>query len=73
MDHDEVFEDTWMSKKDEWLEIVENDVLCTAFLHTRYSKKTAKITGFGMKNSLALPSLGWKKLKRWKMTENDGK
>ena len=42
------------------MDYVKNDVLCTAFSYARYSKGMEEITGFGMKNSLTLPSLGWK-------------
>ena len=58
-DHDGVFEDTWMNKKDEWLDYLGNDVLCTPFAYSRPSKGMEKITGFGMKKILTLPSLGW--------------
>ena len=43
-----------------WMDYVKNDVLCTAFSYARYSKGMEEITEFGMKNSLTLPSLGWK-------------
>ena len=49
-----------MNKKDVWLDCVKNDVLCTAYGYARYDKSMEKITGFGKKNSLTLPSLGWK-------------
>ena len=45
---------------DKWMDYVKNDVLCTAFSYARYSKGMEEITEFGMKNSLTLPSLGWK-------------
>ena len=38
----------------------KNDVLSTAFCHARYSKGMEQLTGFGMKNSLTLPSLAKK-------------
>ena len=60
MIHDEVFSDTWIDKKSEWLEYVRNDVLCTAFSYARYSKAMEEITGFSMKDCLSLPGLGWK-------------
>ena len=43
--HDENFEDTWMNKKDEWIDYVKNDVLvlCTVFGCARYSKEMEKI------------------------------
>ena len=40
--------------------------LATAFGYTRYSEGMKKITGFGMKNRLTLPSLGEKKFKSLK-------
>ena len=45
---------------DECLEDVKNDVLCTAFSCARYSKTMQLITGFGMKDCLSSPGLGWK-------------
>ena len=60
MDHNEVYSDTWKDKKDEWLDYVKNDVLCTAFSYARYSKAMEEKTGFGMKYCLSLPGLGWK-------------
>ena len=47
-------------KKDEWLDYVKNDVLCTAFKYARYTKAKEKITGFSMKDYLSLPGLGSK-------------
>ena len=60
MDHDEISDDTWMNKKDEWLEYLGKDVLFTAFVFARYSKRMEEITGFGMENNVTLLSLGWK-------------
>ena len=60
MNHDEVYSDTWKDKKDEWLDYVKNDVLCTAFCYARYSKAMEEITEFSMKDCLSLPGLGWK-------------
>ena len=60
MNHDEVYSDTWKDKKDEWLDYVKNDVLCTAFCYASYSKAMEEITGFSMKDCLSLPGLGWK-------------
>ena len=39
---------------------LKNDVLSTSFSFTRYSKGMEELTGFGMKNSLTLPSLSKK-------------
>ena len=60
MNHNEVYSDTWKNKKDEWLDYVKNDVLCTAFSYARYSKAMEEITGVGMKDCLSLIGLGWK-------------
>ena len=42
MNHDQIDAVTWKLKKDEWLDYVKNDVLCTAFSYTRYSKAMQK-------------------------------
>ena len=55
--HDEIFEDNWEEKEREWLPYLKNDVLSTAFSYARYSKGMEELTGFGIKNSLTLPSL----------------
>ena len=47
-------------KKHEGMDYVKNDVLCTASSYARYSEAIEKITGFGMKDCLNLPRLGWK-------------
>ena len=57
LEHDEFFEYNWEERKNQWLLYVKNDVLSTAFSYARYSKGMEKLTGFGMKNSLILPSL----------------
>ena len=54
---DEIYEDTWEEKEYEWLPYVVNDVLPTAFCYARYTMGMEELTGFGMKNSLTLPSL----------------
>ena len=56
LEHDGIFEDNW-EEKNEWLPYLKNDVLSAAFSYARYSKGMEKLTGFGMKNSLTLPSL----------------
>ena len=33
--NDEIYADNWRDKKDEWVEYVKNDVLCTAFSNAR--------------------------------------
>ena len=55
--HDEIYEDNWEEKENEWLPYLRNDVLSTAFSFARYAKGMEELTGFGMKNSLTLPSL----------------
>ena len=57
LEHDESFEDNWEEKENQWLPYLKNDVLSTAFSYARYSKGMEELTGFGMKNSLTLPSL----------------
>ena len=57
MEHDEIFEDTWEEREQEWLPYVKNDVSSTAFCYARYTMGMKKLTGLGMKNSLTLPSL----------------
>ena len=57
LEHDEIFEDNWEEKENEWLPYLKNDVLSTAFSYARYSKRMEELTGLGMKNSLTLPSL----------------
>ena len=58
--HKEVYSDTWRGKKSEWLDYVKNDKLCTDFSYARYTKAMEEITGFGMKDCLSIPGLGWK-------------
>ena len=60
MNHDEIDENKWKDKKDEWLIFVKNDVLCTAYSYARYCGAMHEITGFSMKDCLSLPGLGWK-------------
>ena len=57
LEHDETFENNCVEKENEWLPYLKNDVLSTAFSYARYSKGMEESTGFGMKNSLTLPSL----------------
>ena len=57
LEHDEIYEDTWEARENEWLPYVKNDVLSTAFCYARYTMGMEELTGFGMKNSLTLPSL----------------
>ena len=57
LEHDEIFEDTWEERENEWLPYVKNDVLLTVFCYARYTMGMEELTGFGMKSSLTLPSL----------------
>ena len=57
LEHDDIYEDTWEEKENEWLAYVKNDVLSTAFCYARYTMSMEELTGFGMKNSLTLPVL----------------
>ena len=47
-------------KKDEWLDYVKQDVLCTAFSNARYCKAMGEINGFSMNDCLSAPGFGWK-------------
>ena len=60
MNHIEIYEDTWESKRGEWEPYSRMDILSLAFIYARYSMNMSSITGFGMKDCLSLPSLGWK-------------
>ena len=60
MDHDEVDGNNYKDKKDEWLDYVKQDVLCTAFSYSRYSKAMQEITGFSKRDCLSAPGLVWK-------------
>ena len=60
MNHDEKDANNYKDKKVEWLGYVKQDVLCTVLSYARYSKAKEEITGFGMKDCLSLPRLGWK-------------
>ena len=68
--HDDVDGNNYKDKKDEWLDYVKNDVICTAFSYAGYIKAMEKFTGFSMKNSLSLLGLGWKYFKSLR-TEGD--
>ena len=57
LEHDEIYEDTWEAKENEWLLYVKNDVLSTVFCYASYTMGMEELTGFGMKNNLFLPSL----------------
>ena len=55
MERDEIHEDTWEEKENEWLPYVKNDVLSTDFFYARYTMGMEELTNFRMKNSLILP------------------
>ena len=42
--HDEVDGKNYKDKKDEWMEYVEQHVLCNAFSYARYCKATEEVT-----------------------------
>ena len=70
LEHDEIFEDDWEERENQWLPYLKNDVLSTVFSYARYSKGMEELTKFGMKNSLTLPSLANKYLNSLR-EEND--
>ena len=59
MNHNDIDENNWKNRKDEWLPYVKNDVLCTSYCYARYNKCMEEITRFSMKDCLSLPGLGW--------------
>ena len=71
INQDEVYSDTWRDKKSEWLDYVKIGVLCTFFSYAL--KAMEEITGFGMKDCLSLPSLGWKYFFSLRTEEDDSK
>ena len=73
MEHDEIYEYTWEARENEWLPYVKNDVSSTALPsgYARYTMGMEEITGFGMKNSLTLPSLANKKFSSLRDENNE--
>ena len=71
MNHDEITGDNWRDKKDEWVDYVKKDVLCTAFSYARYCKAMEDITGFSMKDCLSLPGLGWEHFNSFRTEEDE--
>ena len=57
LEHDELYDDNWVGKENEWLPHLKTDVLSIAFYYARYSKGMEELTGFEMKNSLTSLSL----------------
>ena len=60
MNRDEIYAANWRDKKDEWVEYVKKDVLCTAFSYARNSKAMEVVSWFSVKDCLSLTGLGWK-------------
>ena len=60
MEYDEIFEDTWEAKANEWLPYVKNDVISIVSCYIRYTMGMEELKNFGIKNSLTLPSLAKK-------------
>ena len=58
-DHNEIDYYKYKDMKSQWLSYVKQDVLCTACSYAMYSKAMEEITGFGMKDCLSLPGMGW--------------
>ena len=71
MNHDEIDANNYKNKKDEWLDYVKNDVLCTAFSYAWYTKAMEEIPGFRVKDCLSLPGLGWKYFNCLRTEENE--
>ena len=70
LEQDNFFEDIWEAKENEWLLYLKNNVLLAVFSYARYSEGMEELTGFGMKNSLTLPSRANKNFKSLR-DEND--
>ena len=71
MNHDEVDDDNYKDKINEWLPYVKNDVLCTVFSYARYIKAMEEKTGFSMKDCLSLPGLGLKYFESLRTEEDE--
>ena len=71
MNQDEVDCESYKEVKDEYLDSVKQDVLCTAFSYVRFCKTMEEITGFSMKYSLPAPGLGWKYFKSLRAEEDE--
>ena len=52
LEHDEIYEDTWEGRENEWIPLVKNDALSTAFCYAKYTMSMEELTSFGMKNKL---------------------
>ena len=71
MNHGKIYADIWRDKKDESIDYVKKDVLCTAFSYARSSKSMDESTGFSMKDCLSLPGLGRKILNSLRTDEDE--
>ena len=54
-----------------WVDYVKNDVLCTAFSYAGYSRAIDEKTGFGIRDCLSLPGLGWKYFNSFRTEEHE--
>ena len=59
MNHDDINENNLKDEKDEGLDNVRQNVLCTAFCYARYCRVVEEITGFSMKDFLSAHGWGW--------------
>ena len=71
MNHDENDYNNSTDKKDEWLDFVKQDVLCTVFSYARYCEAMEEIAGFSKKDSESAPGLGWKNFKSLRTEEDE--
>ena len=71
MNHDEVYVDTWKDKKNERLDLVKNDVVCSASSYARYTKSMEANTDFCMKDCLSLTGLGVKNFNSSRTEEDE--
>ena len=71
VNHDEIDCNNYKDKKDEWLDYVKQDVLCTAFSYARYCKAMEEKTGFSIKDSLSAPGPGWKHFNSLRTEEDE--
>ena len=71
MNHDEIDYNNYKDLKDDWLDYVKQDALCTAFSYARYTKVMEEITGCLMKDSLPPSGLGWNYFNKLRTEENE--
>ena len=72
MIHDEILSDKWKDKKIKKMSgwtLLKVLFFCTAFSYARSSKSMQELTGFGLKDCLTLPGLGWKYYKSLRTEE----